>query len=132
MDEFDSPLSIIRSLEEEEAAAPRRQPGSRRGPARKQAEFDSPMQGMSATTTAKAVGSKMRAGQYNRKTITIPAEQQQYIEEVVAAEISMSGLETYRWLLDIALAHFEEGERPEAKTVVTKTVPKKKHWTSEQ
>lgn len=121
MPSFKSPLEYIATMQEEEPPKPRKRATG----------FNSPLDDVSASDTSKAMKSKMRAGIYNRKTITLMAEQQEYIEEVVAAEIGMSGLETYRWLLDIALDLYEQGTRPEAKRVVTKTVPKKKHWTSE-
>jgi hypothetical protein len=91
--------------------------------------FDSPLSSMSADKAVKAVKSGSRVGQYIRRTITVPPEQDAYIAEVADRE-SMGKLAMYRWLLDYALSRYEAGVRPE-KEVVEKAKAKLKHWTSE-
>lgn len=53
-----------------------------------------------------------RAGRYYRKTILLPPEQIEYIDELRRRE-GVGVLEFYRWLIDIALQQYEAGARPE-------------------
>lgn len=91
--------------------------------------FDSPLTNMEPRQAAKAVQSGSYVGQYKRRTITLPPEQDEYIGEIAARE-GMGKLAMYRWLLDCALSHYEAGERPD-KEVVEKATPKLKHWSSQ-
>ena len=91
--------------------------------------FDSPLTEMAPKQAAKAVKSGSYAGQYKRRTITLPPEQDEYIGEIAKAE-GMGKLAMYRWLLDCALSHYEAGERPD-KQMVHKATPKFKHWSSQ-
>lgn len=90
--------------------------------------FGNPLTDMSARQAAKAVKSGSYVGQYKRRTITLPPEQDEYIGAIAKQE-GMGKLAMYRWLLDCALSHYEEGERPEKK-MVQKATPKLQHWSS--
>jgi hypothetical protein len=116
---------LLDELDEAEKTTKRpKRPSSKSG-----FRFDSPLSSMAADRAVKAVKSGSRVGQYIRRTITVPPEQDAYIGELAEQE-GMGKLAMYRWLLDYALSRYEAGVRPE-KEVVEKAKAKMKHWTSE-
>ena len=92
--------------------------------------FDAPTQSITTTDLQQASPDKLAAGQYRRKTITLPPAQLDYIKEI-AHENHLSVLATYRWLIDIALDLYEDGERPQVEIRQIRGEALRKHWTSE-
>lgn len=77
---------------------------------------------------AKATNKKgVAAGQYVRRTFTYLPEQLDMIVQV-AQELNMSENDTARWLVDLGLAAYREGERPEVEAKVVKVQPKLRKW----
>jgi hypothetical protein len=122
MDDLDG---LLGELDEAEGEAQRQ----KRAKTKSSFRFDSPLTEMPAKQAAKAIKSGSLVGQYKRRTITLPPEQDEYIGEIARQE-GMGKLAMYRWLLDCALSHYEAGERPEKK-VVQKATPKLRHWSSQ-
>ncbi len=71
----------------------------------------------------------MRAGKYERQTITLPAEQKKLIK-ALAGDSQTGMLQFYRWLIDQGLQAYEDGARPEPQEAVYKNV-KMGHWSSQ-
>lgn len=69
----------------------------------------------------------VEAGNYHRKTITLPPEQVAYIDELRKKE-RVGVLAFYRWLIDRGLKAYEEGERPEPDGPAHGV--KMEHWSS--
>ncbi|MCA9917702.1 MAG: hypothetical protein KC415_05505 [Anaerolineales bacterium] len=111
-------------LDEAESAA--RQ--TKRPKAQSSFRFNSPLTEMPSQQAARAVKSGSLVGQFKRRTITLPPEQDDYIGQIAEAE-GMGKLAMYRWLLDCALSHYEAGERPE-KEVIERATARLRHWTS--
>lgn len=123
MAKFEDPLKKLRALTEEEAAEPLKQ---RSGKGR----FDLPFGQVTAKDVAKATQDRSMAGQYKRKTINLPPEQVKYIRQIAKQE-GMGLLETYRWLIDLAIRHYETGEHPEIEGRTERLVARKTHWSSQ-
>ena len=70
----------------------------------------------------------VKAGEYERQTITLPPEQRKLIKQL-AKENGVSMFDFYRWLIDQGLQHYEEGYRPEPESQVATGV-KLSHWSS--
>ncbi|HFC12361.1 MAG TPA: hypothetical protein ENJ56_05915, partial [Anaerolineae bacterium] len=98
MAKFDNPLNRLKKMADEKPQADKR--------------FENPLETFSAKDIAKATNDRSMAGQYKRKTISLPPGQVRYIKQIAQTE-RMGILETYRWLIDLAIRHYEEGERPE-------------------
>ncbi|MCI0728574.1 MAG: hypothetical protein L0332_17895 [Chloroflexi bacterium] len=122
---MDSLNDLFNELDDAEKATK----GKKRPAGKSSFRFDSPLAEMPADQAAKAVKSGSRVGQYRRRTIVLPPEQDDYVGQIAQQE-GMGKLAMYRWLLDCALSHYEEGQRPE-KEVVSKATPKMRHWSSE-
>jgi hypothetical protein len=95
---------------------------------RKKGQFDSGMEGVTSSQVSKATADTTRAGNYRRKTITLPPAQIDYIEELAADE-RLGKLAFYRWLIDQGLQAYEDGNRPEKTGSMTYDV-KVSHPTS--
>ena len=76
-------------------------------------DFDSPLEDVSRQEMQKVTGQKdyVRAGQYERQTITLNPEMRRRIKQV-AREDGISLLGFYRFLLASALKAYEEGRLP--------------------
>ena len=123
MPKFDNPLQKLRQLEQssEEKPTPSK--------VKKGELFDNPLGDVTAQEIAKVTQEKSMAGQYKRKTISLPPEQVRYINQIAKKE-GLGVLEVYRWLIDLAISHYEAGERPEEEAKVERITAKKSHWTS--
>jgi hypothetical protein len=108
MDDLDD---LLDELDEAEKTTKKKKPSSKPG-----FRFDSPLSSMSADKAVKAVKSGSRVGQYIRRTITVPPEQDAYIAEEADHE-GMGKQDMYRWLLDYALSSYDAGVRPEKEVV---------------
>ena len=122
MAKFDSPLDKLKKIAEEKKPLSTKPVDDNR--------FENPLGDFSARDIAKATNDRSMAGQYKRKTISLPPEQVRFIKEIAQSE-RMGVLETYRWLIDIAIRHYEEGERPEVEAKTEKLTAKKTHWSSQ-
>ncbi len=70
----------------------------------------------------------VRAGQYDRKTITLPPKQIRLIDQLRRNE-GIGILAFYRWLIDQGLQAYEEGSRPRPADKVIHDVDLG-HWSS--
>ena len=124
MAKFNDPLARLKELSKKADDKP---------PASKpvaNTRFENPLHEVSARDVAKAVQERSMAGQYKRKTISLPPEQVRYIKQIAQTE-NMGVLETYRWLIDMAIRHYDEGERPEVERRTERLTAKKSHWSSQ-
>ncbi len=121
MAKFNDPLAKLRKLSQDDPPKPKTPTRSR---------FETPLDGVSSSEIAKATQEKSMAGQYKRKTISLPPGQVRYIKQIAMQE-GMGVLETYRWLIDMAIRHYEEGERPEIERRTEKLTARKSHWSSQ-
>ncbi len=123
MAKFNDPLAKLRQLSQDDPPKPKPKPpvGGR---------FETPLDTVSAGDIAKATQEKSMAGQYKRKTISLPPGQVRYIKQIAAQE-GMGVLETYRWLVDMAIRHYDAGERPEIVRRTEKLTARKSHWSSQ-
>ncbi len=122
MAKFNDPLARLKELSKsDKPSAPKPAP---------EARFENPLHEVSAREVAKAVQERSMAGQYKRKTISLPPEQVRYIKQIAQAE-TMGILETYRWLIDMAIRYYDEGERPEVERKTELLTAKKSHWSSQ-
>ena len=126
MAKFEDPLKSLREMQQETE----REPATRKGRATRRPDFLDPLGAISAGEAARAVDSSSMAGQYKRVTYTLPPAQVAYIKEL-AQENGMSGLAFVRWLIDLALAEYEQGTRPEVETRVVRGEARMQHWTSQ-
>lgn len=91
--------------------------------------FDSPTNRLNKETVRKTTRSTAtRAGQYDRKTITLPPEQIAYIDQV-RKELGIGVLAFYRWLIDQGLQNYENGHRPSPTPDVIHDL-QTGHWSS--
>lgn len=126
MAKFEDPLKSLRQMQQEAE----REPAARKGQAARKPDFLNPLAAISAGEAARAVESRSMAGQYKRVTYTLPPAQVSYIKQL-ADENGMSGLSFVRWLIDLALAEYENGARPEVETRVVRGEARMQHWTSQ-
>ena len=136
---FVNPLDAL-GVEPEDldtAAAPppavqprRRSRASRPAAASTSKRFDSPTDQLSRRDVNRAATNKVMAGQYQRKTITLPPEQVEFIGQLAAKE-GIGVLEFYRWLVDTALMVYEDGFRPEIRAREVRSETRKGHWSSQ-
>jgi hypothetical protein len=122
MAKFNDPLAKLRQLSKDDPPKPKQ--GASRS------RFETPLDTVTSIEIAKATQEKSMAGQYKRKTISLPPGQVRYIKEIAARE-GMGVLETYRWLVDMAIRHYDEGERPEIERRTEKLTARKSHWSSQ-
>lgn len=74
---------------------------------------DDPFNQINVKEAQDAAASKSKqAGNYHRKTITLPAEQIAFIKEL-AEENGFGILAFYRWLISQGLLAYDRGERPQ-------------------
>lgn len=79
----------------------------------KKKQFDSATSKLSRRTVRQTTASNAtRAGQYDRKTITLLPNQIAYIDEIRREE-GVGVLAFYRWLIDQGLQNYEAGARPQ-------------------
>jgi hypothetical protein len=91
--------------------------------------FDSPTSRLSKEVVRQTTRSAAtRAGQYDRKTITLPPEQIAYIDQV-RKEAGIGVLAFYRWLIDQGLQNYENGSRPNPEPDVIHDL-QMGHWSS--
>lgn len=122
MAKFNDPLAKLRQLSQDDPPKPKQKSNRSR--------FETPLDSVTAGEIAKATQEKSMAGQYKRKTISLPPGQVRYIKQIAMQE-GMGVLETYRWLIDMAIRHYEEGERPEIERRTEKLTARKSHWSSQ-
>ena len=91
--------------------------------------FDSPTNRLSKEAVRKTTRSTAtRAGQYDRKTITLPPEQIAYIDQI-RKDAGIGVLAFYRWLIDQGLQNYEGGARPSPTPDVIHDL-QMGHWSS--
>ena len=91
--------------------------------------FDSPFDNLSASTAQRATESKsVRAGQYRRKTITLPPGQIELISQL-ATNSGIGILAFYRWLIDQGLKSYDDGNKPQIAPKPSHDI-KSEHWSS--
>lgn len=101
-------------------------PGQRRS----QKSFKRPTDRLNRSTVQRAVQEDTTiAGNYKRKTITLPPEQIDLIDEL-RRQHGVGVLAMYRWLIDQGLQAYEEGARPEPDDDVVHDI-KVSHWSSQ-
>ena len=122
MAKFNDPLARLKELSRNDKSS-----ASKPAP---ETRFENPLHEVSAQEVAKAIQERSMAGQYKRKTISLPPGQVRYIKQIAQAE-NMGILETYRWLIDMAIRHYDEGERPEVERKTERLTAKKSHWSSQ-
>jgi hypothetical protein len=113
-------FDIFEKLDDDGDKRPKKKPG-----------FDTGLGGLTSRQVAQATESKSMAGQYKRWTVTLPPGQIEVIKEAAEAE-GMSTLAFVRWLIDAALAAYEDGERPKIVERVVRGEAEKSHWSSQQ
>lgn len=125
----DTPPARSQTRRRRPAAATGRASGERPSGGRGK-QFESPTDQLSRRDVQRASSSKAMAGQYQRKTITLPPEQVDYINDLARSE-GIGLLEFYRWLIDTALMVYEDGYRPEIKAREIRSETQKGHWSSQ-
>ena len=76
-------------------------------------KFSDPFKNLPTTSALRATESQsVRAGQYRRKTITLPPAQIEYISQA-AGKMGIGILAFYRWLIDQGLLVYDSGIEPE-------------------
>ena len=93
----------------------------------KNKQFINPLDAVSETDKAKAVGSSLVAGRYIRRTFTFTPGQLRRIKEI-ARELHIAETGIARWLIDEGLAQWEKGSRPELEEQTVKLEPKLRQW----
>jgi hypothetical protein len=97
----------------------------------KKAQFNSATEGLTRRTVRRATTSdSVRAGQYDRKTITLPPEQIAHIDKLRKIE-GIGVLAFYRWLIDQGLQNYEDGIRPTPQDKAIHDL-QMRHWSSGQ
>lgn len=121
MSKFKNPLDQMAAMPEPEKP---QQPASKR---KKVGDFSNPLTTVSDQDKARAVGSSLVAGQYIRRTFTFTPGQLRRIKEI-ARELHIAETGIARWLIDVGLQAWEEGERPELEEASVKLEPKLRDW----
>ncbi len=111
----------VEPVEEPERDTPR---------SRRSSRFNAPTDNLSKRDVRRASTKRVMIGQYQRKTITLPPEQVDYIKELAEQE-GVGILEFYRWMIDTALMLYEEGERPQVSYREVRGEAAKGHWSSQ-
>lgn len=121
---FKSPLDQLKKT-------PKKPPSSNPAPRRRKA-FSAPTDTLTDSDihTASGHAKASKAGQYQRKTITLPPQQIDYITQL-AQENQLSTLAFYRWLIDHALNCYEAGDRPEIVIREVRGEARKSHWSGQ-
>jgi hypothetical protein len=116
----------LKELDSKDEAAPQKET-RKRSSRRKQ--FDSATAGLN-TSQIRSVTTpdSVKAGQYDRKTITLPPKQIRLIAQLRRKE-GVGILAFYRWLIDQGLQAYERGERPQPADKVVHEVDLG-HWSS--
>ncbi len=122
MTKFNNPLDQMASMPEPELPKPT--PSSR---SKSKQQFVNPLDAVSATDKAKAVGSSLVAGRYIRRTFTFTPGQLRRIKEI-ARELHIAETGIARWLIDEGLAQWEQGARPQLEEQAVKLEPKLRQW----
>jgi hypothetical protein len=117
------PLSELENKSETSSSQEKRKPSSRRK------QFDSATVGLN-TSQVRSVTTpdSVKAGQYDRKTITLPPKQIRLIDQLRRKE-GVGILAFYRWLIDQGLQAYERGARPQPADKVVHEV-NLEHWSS--
>jgi hypothetical protein len=117
------PLSELEGKDEVSSQKEKRKPFSRRK------QFDSATTGLN-TNQIRSVTTpdSVKAGQYDRKTITLPPKQIKLIAQLRRKE-GVGILAFYRWLIDQGLQAYERGARPQPADKVVHEV-ELGHWSS--
>jgi hypothetical protein len=118
------PLS---ELETKDDASPQKE--ARKSSSAKRKPFDSATAGLN-TSQVRSVTTpdSVKAGQYDRKTITLPPKQIRLIDQLRRKE-GIGILAFYRWLIDQGLQAYERGARPQPTDKVVHEVDLG-HWSS--
>lgn len=117
---FENPLDAMAAMQE-----PSPPPSTKKS--RRQA-FVNPLEEVSDTDKAKAVGSSLVAGKYIRRTFTLTPGQLRRIREI-AQELHFSETAVARWLLDEGIEQWDRGTRPEIhEQQQVKQEPKLRNW----
>lgn len=117
---FDDPLAAMNQAREE-AETPKKRP--------KRQEYDEPLRAVDRRQAAKASGKdSLTAGQYVRRQFTfLPAQLDKLAE--VADELNLSQNAAARWLIDVGLEAYMNGERPDIEVVEVRAQPRLKDWS---
>ena len=118
---FDNPLDAMKAMPEPDPPKPKA------GGRAKKGDFANPLNDVSATDKAKAVGSSLVAGQYIRRTFTFTPGQLQRIKEL-ARTLHIPETSIARWLIDEGLTQWDRGVRPELEEAEVKLEPKLRNW----
>jgi hypothetical protein len=95
----------------------------------KRKEFDSATANLSSgQVRSVTTPDSIKAGQYDRKTITLPPKQIQLIDQLRRKE-GIGILAFYRWLIDQGLQAYESGSRPRPADKIVHEV-ELGHWSS--
>jgi hypothetical protein len=95
----------------------------------KKKQFDSATERLSRDTVRQAITpGSVQAGQYDRKTITLPPQQIDYIDRLRKKE-GVGVLAFYRWLIDQGLQNYEQGARPQPQDRAVHDL-QLEHWSS--
>ena len=96
----------------------------------KKNNFQSPFNDLERSKATRVTRSRAtRAGKYDRKTITLPPQQIEFIAQE-AEKHGIGILAFYRWLIDVALLEYEKGVVPIPPSQVVHET-ETKHWSSE-
>lgn len=117
---FENPLDAM-------AAMPEPTPPSHPKKSRRQ-DFVNPLEEVSDTDKAKAVGSSLVAGKYIRRTFTLTPGQLRRIREI-ARDLHFSETSVARWLIDEGIEQWDRGTRPDIhEQPQVKQEPKLRDW----
>lgn len=122
MAKFKNPLDQMASMPEPEKPKSTAKPHST-----KNKQFTNPLDAISETDKAKAVGSSLVAGRYIRRTFTFTPGQLRRIKEL-ARELHIAETGIARWLIDEGLTQWERGIRPELEEQTIKLEPRLRDW----
>ena len=121
MAKFKNPLDQMASMPEPDKPKPTATSRT------KNKQFTNPLDAVSDTDKAKAVGSSLVAGRYIRRTFTFTPGQLRRIKEL-ARELHIAETGIARWLIDEGLAQWERGIRPELEEQAIKLEPRLRDW----
>lgn len=81
----------------------------------KKPEYQPAITGLDRTKVAKAAKKKTMEGQYWKRTMRLPPEFQEMIQDIYTQEVMASSIaEIERWVMAMGLkAYFDEGKRPD-------------------
>jgi len=117
MSKFDDPLAAMRQSKDERPKKNRKRP------------YDEPLRRVDKRQAAKATGKdNLTAGQYVRRQFTFLPAQLEMIG-TVADSLNLSQNAAARWLIDVGLKAYVDGERPEIEAVEVRHQPKLRDWS---